>query len=77
MNRPKEPGIFPCRFRTLTRQRLEEITDEAFDRLIHDEHWGTLSVRQLWNGVVTSCAWHAGQIALTNRLIPRDLKGTA
>ena len=60
--------------RALTKQRLEETTDEAFDRLIHDEHWGALSVRQLWSGVVTSCAWHGGQIALTNRLIPRDLK---
>ncbi len=63
--------------RALTRQRLEEMTDEIFDRVIHDEHWGTILVRQLWGGVVTSCAWHGGQIALTSRLIPRDLKSTA
>ncbi len=63
--------------RTLTRQRLEETTDEAFDRLVDDEHFGTVSVRQLWSGVVTSCAWHGGQIALTNRLIPPGLKGIA
>ncbi len=35
---------------------------------------GTITVQQVWGGVVTSCAWHSGQIALTNRLIPQELK---
>ncbi len=70
-------GKYLTEVRALTRQRLEEMTVEVFDRIIHDEHWGTISVRQLWGGIITSCAWHGGQIALTNRLIPRDLKGTA
>ncbi len=56
--------------RALTKQRLEGMATEEFERFIHDSHWGTISVRQLWSGVVTSCAWHGGQIALTNRLMP-------
>ncbi len=60
--------------RGLTTQRLEQAPEEEFDRLIQDEHFGAISVRQVWGGVVTSCAWHSGQIALTNRLIPQELK---
>jgi hypothetical protein len=57
--------------RRLTKQRLEEASEAEFDRMLHDDHFGAISARQLWGGVVTSCAWHGGQIALTNRLIPR------
>ena len=57
--------------RALTRARLEETTEEEFDRTITDEHFGSLTVRQVWAGVATSCAWHGGQIVLiVNRLLP-------
>jgi len=55
--------------RALSRQRLAETGDEGFDRVIEDEHFGPLSVRHVWAGVATSCAWHSGQIALTARLV--------
>ncbi len=61
--------------RGLTKHRLEEASEVEFERVLHDDHFGAISVRQLWGGVVTSCAWHGGQIALTNRLIPRDPRG--
>ena len=38
------------------------------------QHFGTLTVRQVWAGVVTSAAWHAGQIVYVNRLLPRHLE---
>lgn len=58
--------------RALTRERLEQTPEEDFDRVIQDEHFGEITVRQLWSGVATSCAWHGGQIVLiTNRLLPR------
>jgi hypothetical protein len=60
--------------RALTRQRLEEMAEEEFERTIQDGTFGTLTVRQLWGGVVTSFAWHAGQISFLNRLIPAELK---
>ncbi len=60
--------------RTISRQRLEQVSESDFDRLVDDPTWGGISVRQVWAGVVTSCAWHSGQIVLTNRLIPRDLR---
>lgn len=63
--------------RVLTKERLEETSEIEFDRVIHDDHFGEISVRQLWGGVVTSCAWHGGQIALTNRLIPRARSDSA
>jgi len=57
--------------RALTRDRLEATPEEAFDRMIGDEHFGSISVRQFWSGVVTSCAWHGGQVVLiANRLVP-------
>ncbi len=59
--------------RALTKQRLEQTAEEEFDRIIQDESFGAITVRQLWGGVVTSCAWHSGQIVLTNRLIPGNL----
>ena len=58
--------------RALTRQRLEETDEEAMERTVQDQSFGTISVRQLWGGVVTSFAWHAGQISYLNRLIPRS-----
>ena len=58
--------------RALTRDRLEGIPEPDFDRTVSDEHFGLITVRQLWGGVVTSCAWHGGQIVLiVNRLLPR------
>lgn len=60
--------------RVSSRERLQAMTSEHFDDLVSDEHFGNITVRQLWCGVATSCAWHAGQIALTNRLIPAELK---
>lgn len=63
--------------RTLTKRRLGETSEAEFDRMIHDDQFGEISVRQLWGGVVTSCAWHGGQIALTNRLIPRATSESA
>lgn len=57
--------------RALTKQRLEQTPEESFDHSIQDEHWGSITVRQLWAGVVTSAAWHGGQIVYVNRLLPR------
>jgi hypothetical protein len=57
--------------RALTRKRLERTAEEEFDRTVFDEHYGSITVRQVWGGVVTSCAWHGGQIILiVNRLLP-------
>ena len=56
--------------RTLTGQRLEAATEADFDRQVHDDDFGDLSVRDVWSGVVTGFAWHAGQIALTAKLMP-------
>lgn len=61
--------------RALTRQRLEETSEEEMERTIQDSTFGILTVRQLWGGVVTSFAWHAGQISYLKRLIPSELKG--
>ena len=55
--------------RALSKKRLEETSEADFDRMIHDAHYGPLSVRDVWGGVVSSFAWHAGQIALTSRLM--------
>jgi len=57
--------------RALTRERLEGTLEPDFDRAVSDEHFGLITVRQLWGGVVTSCAWHGGQIVLiVKRLLP-------
>lgn len=56
--------------RASTRDRLEQTREEEFDRMIVDEHFGSITVRQVWGGVVTSCAWHGGQIIfIVNRLL--------
>jgi hypothetical protein len=53
------------------KERLEQIPEDEFDRTIQDEHYGRLTVRQVWAGVVTSAAWHGGQIVYANRLLRR------
>ena len=55
--------------RGLSKIRLEATAEMDFDKMVDDAHFGPLSVRDVWAGVVTSFAWHAGQIALTNRLM--------
>ena len=59
--------------RTMTQARLEQTSEAEFDRLVEDEQYGTLTVRQVWSGVVTSAAWHGGQIVLiARRLVPAE-----
>jgi hypothetical protein len=55
--------------RALSKQRLEASSDAQMDHTVEDEHYGTLTVRQVWAGVATSGAWHGGQIAYVNRLL--------
>lgn len=55
--------------RTLSRKRLADTQPEDFARLVQDPHFGQIAVRAIWGGVITSFAWHAGQIALTVRLL--------
>lgn len=57
--------------RALTKARLNDVSEAQFERTIQDEHYGPLTVRQVWAGVVTSAAWHGGQIAYVNRLLPQ------
>lgn len=56
--------------RALTRARLERLEPEDLDRTVDDPDFGSISVRDVWGGVVTSFAWHAGQVAMTAKLIP-------
>jgi uncharacterized damage-inducible protein DinB len=56
--------------RALTRRRLEAAEEADFDRVVEDPDFGSITVLDVWSGVVTSFAWHAGQIALTAKLIP-------
>jgi len=63
--------------RASTKERLEQTREEEFDRMIADEHFGSITVRQVWGGVVTSCAWHGGQIIfIVNRLLPKSDRHT-
>ncbi len=55
--------------RNLSRERLETLVEADFERQVTDEDFGQLAVRDVWAGVVTSFAWHCGQIALTKRLM--------
>jgi uncharacterized damage-inducible protein DinB len=55
--------------RALSKQRLEASSDTQMDHTVEDEHYGTLTVRQVWAAVATSGAWHGGQIAYVNRLL--------
>ena len=56
--------------RGITRGRLESATAQDFQRSVEDPDFGTLTVLDVWSGVVTSFAWHAGQIAQTAKLMP-------
>ena len=56
--------------REITKGRLERSTPEEFAREVEDVDFGTLQVRDVWGGIVTSFAWHAGQIAMTAKLLP-------
>jgi hypothetical protein len=50
--------------RALSKDRLERTGEDEFERTIVDEHFGLITIRQVWSGVATSCAWHGGQIIL-------------
>jgi hypothetical protein len=39
-----------------------------FNREVVDDHFGNVTLRDVWAGVVTSFAWHSGQVPLTLRL---------
>jgi hypothetical protein len=56
--------------RALTRERLAGTTAASFATSIQDDRYGVLTVRQVWAGVVTSAAWHGGQIVYAKRLLP-------
>ena len=66
--KPELLGLFQ-QVRERSRARLDALGASDFDRRVRDEHFGELEVRQVWAGVVTSFAWHAGQIVLTVRLL--------
>lgn len=55
--------------RARSRERLAAMTERDYDRRIVDKDFGEVTVRDIWAGVVTSFAWHAGQTALTIRLL--------
>jgi hypothetical protein len=79
--RETNPGAYPGKsalvsyfheVRSLSRERLERTVDADLDRAVEDDHFGELTVGQVWMGVATSCAWHGGQIVmLANRFVPR------
>ncbi len=56
--------------RGLTERRLEASQSADFERQVEDPDFGRLGVLGVWAVVVTSFAWHAGQIALTAKLLP-------
>ena len=68
---PPKPALLSYfqQVRERSRERLSALGDADFDRRVRDAHFGELTVREVWGGVVTSFAWHAGQIALTVRLL--------
>ena len=55
--------------RGMTRQRLAVTNNVELGRSVNDDHFGRISVREVWSGLITSFAWHAGQIALMCGLI--------
>lgn len=57
--------------RQLTRRRLEAAAAADFEKEVEDPDFGKLTVLDVWSGVVTSVAWHAGQVALTAKLLPQ------
>lgn len=58
--------------RITTKHRLENAAAGDFDREVEDRDFGKMTVRDVWSGVITSFAWHAGQIALTAKLLPNS-----
>ncbi|MHC5004063.1 MAG: DinB family protein [Planctomycetota bacterium] len=56
--------------RRITRGRLEATTEEQFERPVEDPDFGRVTVLDIWAGVATSFAWHAGQVAMTAKLLP-------
>ncbi|MCB9845517.1 MAG: DinB family protein [Phycisphaeraceae bacterium] len=70
--RPDKPSLLQYfhEVRSLSRQRLEAMDEPDFARGVSDPDFGTLNARQLWAGVVTSFAWHGGQIAMTAKMLP-------
>ena len=56
--------------RQLTRARLEEVAPDDLSRSVIDKDFGVCTVRDIWAGIVTSFAWHAGQIAMTAKMLP-------
>jgi uncharacterized damage-inducible protein DinB len=56
--------------RGVTRDRLERSDEGEFARVVEDPDFGPQTVLDIWMGIVTSFAWHAGQIALTAKLLP-------
>ena len=56
--------------REQSRTRLTLLTPEDLLRDVCDEDYGNMTVLDIWMGVVTSFAWHAGQIAMTAKMIP-------
>jgi hypothetical protein len=58
--------------RAVTRRRLEAASGPDLARTVEDPDFGRMTVLDVWSGVVTSFAWHAGQIALTAKLLPES-----
>ena len=55
--------------REITKNRLEAACENDFTHKVEDPDFGKCTVLDIWMGVVTSFAWHAGQIALTAKLL--------
>lgn len=55
-----------------SRRRLTSATEADFEAKVTDADFGTCTVREIWMGVVTGFAWHAGQIALTAKIMPNS-----
>ena len=56
--------------RGVSRERLADASERAFAEKVQDPDFGEMSVLDVWMGVATSFAWHAGQVALTAKLLP-------
>ena len=56
--------------REISKRRLASAGESEFARQVEDPDFGTCTVLDIWSGVVTSFAWHSGQIALTAKLLP-------
>jgi len=56
--------------REISKGRLASAGESEFTRQVEDPDFGTCTVLDIWSGVVTSFAWHSGQIALTAKLLP-------